>query len=154
LPPEFLEIVLDVLREEAGGGGILGGYPLMKLKVTVLGGEVHETESSELAFRIAASDGFRQGLAAAGGVLLEPIMRLDITTPEEHVGDITGDLLQRRAVIHGTLPRGKFTVVEAEAPLANLFGYSSTIRSLSQGRASCSMEPKSYRAAPPGTLDF
>jgi elongation factor G len=154
LPPEYLEIVLDALREEGGGGGILGGYPLMKMKVTVLGGEVHETESNELAFRIAASDGFRQGLAAAGGVLLEPIMRLDITTPEEHVGDITGDLLQRRAVIHGTQPRGKFTVVEAEAPLANLFGYSSTIRSLSQGRASCSMEPKSYRAAPPGTLDF
>ena len=154
LPPEFLEIVMDVLREEGAGGGILGGYPLMKIKVTVLGGMVHETETNELAFRIAASDGFRKGLDEAGPVLLEPIMRLDIATPEEHVGDITGDLLQRRADIFGTLPRGKFNVVEAEAPLANLFGYSSTLRSLSQGRASCSMEPKSYRAAPEGTLDF
>jgi elongation factor G len=120
----------------------------MKVKVTVLGGEASETDTSEIAFRRAAADAFRKGLRQAGIVLLEPIMKLDITTPEEHLGDIVADLQQRRAIITHTQARGRNTVIEAEAPLATLFGYSSAIRSLSQGRASCSMEPTAYGPAP------
>jgi elongation factor G len=151
IPPEMLPAVLDSLAQESEGGGSLG-YPLLKVKVTVVGGEAAEVGSTEIAFRRAAADAFRKGLAAAGIVLLEPIMKLDITTPEESLGDIVSDLQQRRAMITNTQVRGRNTVIEAEAPLANLFGYSSAIRSLSQGRASCSMEPTAYGAAPDEVL--
>lgn len=151
IPPTFLQAVLDALSEESHGGGSLG-FPLLKAKATVLGGEARE-DSNEVAFRRAAADAFRKGLQQAGIVLLEPIMKLDITTPEEHLGDIVSDLQQRRAIITETQPRGRNTAIKAEAPLANLFGYSSAIRSLSQGRASCSMEPTSYGPAPQEVLD-
>jgi len=151
LPEPYLSAAMDVLREQGEGGGSLG-FPLMNVKMTVLGGEVHELESSELAFQFAAADAFRKALDEAGIVLLEPIMRLEIMTPEECLGDFVGDLQQRRAVILRTENRGSNVVIEAEAPLANLFGYSSAMRSLSQGRASSSMEPKSYGPAPPEVL--
>jgi elongation factor G len=151
IPTEFLHAVLDALTQEGEGGGSLS-YPLMKVKVTVLGGEASETDSSEIAFRRASADAFRKGLRQAGIVLLEPIMKLDIITPEEHLGDIVADLQQRRAIITHTQPRGRNTVIEADAPLATLFGYSSAIRSLSQGRASCSMEPTAYGPAPDEVL--
>src|SRR5205823_2747556 len=107
---------------EQGHGGGLFGCPLMKVKITVLGGEVHETESNDVAFRMAAADAFNRALRAAGTVLLEPIMRLEVTVPEENLGDFISDLQQRRAVITRTQPRGRNTIIEAEAPLANLFG--------------------------------
>jgi elongation factor G len=147
LPEPYLSAVLDVLTEQGHGGGLLG-CPLMKVKITLLGGQVHETDSSEIAFRFAAADAFNKGLQAAGTVLLEPIMRLQITTPEEHLGDFISDLQQRRAVITHTGHRGKNVVIEAEAPLATLFGYSSAMRGLSQGRATCTMEPSAYGPAP------
>jgi len=151
IPPEFLQAVLDALSEESHGGGSLG-FPLLKAKVTVLGGEARD-DSNEIAFRRAAADAFRKALQQAGIVLLEPIMKLDIATPEESLGDIVSDLQQRRAIITETQARGRNTVIKAEAPLANLFGYSSAIRSLSQGRASCSMEPTAYGPAPQEVLD-
>jgi elongation factor G len=151
IPPEFLQAVIDALGEESHGGGSLG-FPLLKAKVTVLGGEARD-DSNEIAFRRAAADAFRKALQQAGIVLLEPIMKLDITTPEESLGDIVSDLQQRRAIITETQARGRNTVIKAEAPLANLFGYSSAIRSLSQGRASCSMEPTAYGPAPQEVLD-
>jgi elongation factor G len=128
------------------------GFPLMHVKITVLGGSFHETESSALAFRYAAADAFMKALKEAGIVLLEPIMRIEVTTPEENLGDIVGDLQQRRAIIVRTHVRGKNTVIEAHAPLANLFGYSSAMRGLSQGRATCTMEPHSYGPAAPEVL--
>jgi elongation factor G len=128
------------------------GFPLMRLKATVLGGEIGEAGISEIAFRTAASHAFDTALREANPVLLEPIMRLEINTPDDHVGDLVSDLQQRRAIIHQTESRGTNTVLHAEAPLANLFGYSSAMRSLSQGRASCSMEPSDYAAAPPDVL--
>jgi elongation factor G len=151
LPGDFLGVVLEELETAGQGGGVLG-FPLMRIKATLLGGEVHETESSEIAFRTAANLAFDAGLREAGTVLLEPIMRLEISTPDEHVGDLVGDLQQRRAIIHQTDSRGGRTVLHAEAPLANLFGYSSAMRSLSQGRASCSMEPSTYGPAPEEVL--
>jgi elongation factor G len=151
LPSEMLDVVLEEL-ESAGQGGGLIGFPLMRLKATVLGGEVAETGPSEIAFRTATNHAFDQALRAAGPVLLEPIMKLEISTPDEHVGDLVGDLQQRRAILHSTESRGTDTVLHAEAPLANLFGYSSAMRSLSQGRASCSMEPSTYAPAPDDVL--
>ena len=147
----MLTAVLEELENAAQGGGVLG-FPLMKVKVTLLGGEVHETDSTEIAFRTAAAAPSTQALREAGTVLLEPIMKLEITTPDEHLGDFVGDLQQRRAIITQTQNRGHMTVIEAEAPLAELFGYSSAMRSLSQGRASCSMEPSTYAAAPDEVL--
>ena len=151
LPSEMLSIVLEELESAGQGGGLLG-FPLMRLKVTVLGGDVGETGVSEIAFRTATNQAFDQALRAAGPVLLEPIMKLEISTPDEHVGDLVSDLQQRRAIIHSTESRGTATVLHAEAPLANLFGYSSAMRSLSQGRASCSMEPSTYAPAPDDVL--
>jgi elongation factor G len=152
IPQVFQPAVMETLSQQAEGSGSLG-FPLMKIKATLLGGEAHETESNELAFRRAAADAFQKALSAAGIVLLEPIMKLDIVTPEEHLGDIVSDLQQRRAIITHTQVRGRNTSIEAEAPLATLFGYSSAIRSLSQGRANCSMEPAAYGPAPQSVLD-
>jgi elongation factor G len=151
LPAEMLNVVLEELESAGQGGGLLG-FPLMRIKATVLGGEVAESGPSEIAFRTATNQAFDQALRAAGPVLLEPIMRLEISTPDEHAGDLLGDLQQRRAIIHSTESRGTATVLHAEAPLANLFGYSSAMRSLSQGRASCSMEPSTYAPAPPDVM--
>jgi elongation factor G len=146
LPEIYLQAVLDVVGERRNGSL---GCPLMNVKFTILGGEVHETESSEIAFRYAASDAVNRALDEAGIVLLEPIMKLEITAPEENLGDFISDLQQRRGLITHTQVRGRNIVIEAKAPLANLFGYSSAMRGLSQGRATCSMEPASYGPAPP-----
>ena len=147
-PAELLAAALDGLEQEAQGGGALG-FPLMKVRATLLGGKVQECDSSEVAIRMAAGDAFTKALRKAGIVLLEPIMRIEVTAPEEYVGDIVSDLQQRRAVITQTHARGRITVIDAEAPLANLFGYSNAMRGLSQGRAQCSVEPHSYGPAPP-----
>ncbi len=151
LPSDMLSVVLEELENAAQGGGLLG-FPLMRLKATLLGGEVHETASSEIAFRTAANLAFDLALREAGVVLLEPIMRLEVSTPDDHVGDLISDLQQRRAIIHDQEARAGRTVIHAEAPLAELFGYSSAMRSLSQGRASCSMEPSTYNRAPEDVL--
>jgi len=152
LPEPYLAAAREVLDEHGQGGGSLG-FPLMHVRMTVLRGETHETESNELAFRFAAADAFEKGLREAGIVLLEPIMRLEVTMPEDNLGDIVGDLQQRRAIITRTQNRGRTTVIEAHAPLANLFGYSNAMRGLSQGRATCTMEPHSYGPAPPQVLE-
>ena len=152
LPQIYQQAAMEVLQQQIEGSGLVG-FPLMKVKVTLLGGEFSETESDELAFRRAAADAFHDALQAAGPQLLEPIMQLEITTPEENLGDIVADLQQRRATITETSIRGRSTIVRALAPLAALFGYAGAIRSLSQGRASCSMEPAAYGPAPKEVLD-
>jgi elongation factor G len=149
LPIELLDAAVEELRACAHGGGRIAGYPLMKLKITVLDGQWHHDTSNEMAFRIAANDAFQKGLEQGGPVLLEPIMKLSITTPQDYLGDFVGDLQQRRALIARTDTRGAVSVIEAHAPLKELFGYSSAMRSLSQGRAGCSMEPLRYAPAPP-----
>jgi elongation factor G len=148
LPGEFLSAAVDELKAAGEGGGRIAGYPLMKLKVTVLGGEYNAEQSDERAFKMAAAEAFDKGLEAGGKVLLEPIMKLDIVTPEDYLGDFVGDLQQRRATIVRTDNRGAMVSIEAHAPLRELFGYSSAMRSLSQGRAGASMEPLEYAAAP------
>jgi len=149
LPAPLLAAAIEELQSRAQGGGMIGGFPLMNIKVIATGGEAHEETSNEVAFRIAAGDAFENSLREAGPVLLEPVMKLDICTPEQYVGDFVGDLQQRRAIIVHTGQRGNDSTIVAHAPLKELFGYSSAMRSLSQGRAGCSMEPVKYAPAPP-----
>ena len=151
LPPPYLKAVLQVLQEKSQGTGLLG-FPLTQLKITVLGGKTHETDSNEVAFQIAAADAFEKALREAGSLILEPIMRLEVITPEEYLGDFVADLQRRRGNIEQTFQRGNMRVIEALVPMANLFGYSSAMRTLSQGRASYSMEPHSYAPAPAEVL--
>ena len=152
LPEALVNAAMEELKLCGEGGGIIAGFPLMKIRIRFLGGEWNPETSDERAFRIAANDAFQQGLAQGGKVLLEPIMKLDITTPEDYLGDFVGDLQQRRAIIAKTENRGRVTVIEAHAPLRELFGYSNAMRSLSQGRAGCSMSPLHYDAAPADVL--
>ena len=144
---EWRQIVVDAVREETQGGGLLG-FPLIGVKVTVLGGQFSETDTDEVALRYAVGDAYRKGLQESGIVLLEPIMRQEIQTPDEYVGDVVGDVNQRRGVVLNTHNRGKFTVIEAETPLSSLFGYSSALLGLTKGRASSSMELAKYGPAP------
>ena len=147
LIPEYLQATLEELRASGEGGGPIGSFPLTRIKVTIVDCRFNE-QSSDVAFRIAASDAFEKALRNAQPVLLEPIMRLELATPEEHLGDLVNDLQQRRSIITRTENRGNDAVVEAHAPLRELFGYSNAMRSLSQGRATCSMEPLQYDPAP------
>ncbi len=133
---------------DASESGVLGSYPLINVKVTLLGGGEHPEDSSELAFESAASMAVQKALAEAGPVLLEPIMKAEIVTPEEYFGAINSDLMTRRAVITSTAMRGNNHVITCEVPLANMFGYATHMRSLSQGRASYSMEPLRYDPMP------
>lgn len=153
LPEALRQAALEELRNRAEGGGLIGSFPLTGMRISILGGEIAEVGSDEVAFRIAANDAFDDGLKKGSPTLLEPVMKLDITTPPDYLGDIVGDLQQRRGLIERTEARGAVTNVWALAPLKELFGYSSAIRSLSQGRAGCSMEPHGYQVAPQEDAD-
>jgi elongation factor G len=147
LPENLRQAALEELRNRAEGGGLIGSFPLTGIRISILGAEIAEVGSDEVAFRIAANDAFDLGLREGGPSLLEPVMKMEITTPENYLGEIVGDLQQRRGLIERTEARGSMTNVAAIAPLKELFGYSSAIRSLSQGRAGCSMEPQGYQVA-------
>ena len=152
IPNEFIAPIEAGLREEAKSGGRTG-FPLVDLKVTLTDGDTHDTDSNEIAFRFAASDALSKAVHEAGSVLLEPVMKVEVVTPEDYLGDVMADLLSRRAQIDKMFERGKLKVVEARAPLEKMFGYSTAVRSLSQGRASYSMEPLEYAAAPDEMLE-
>lgn len=156
LPPgalsnELEALLEDAVLEEARGGGIVG-YPLMNVKLTILSVETREGETTDVAIQAAANMAVRNSLDSAGVVLLEPIMDLEVVTPEESLGNIQADLNARRAVIVNSERNGDLCVIEAHASLAQMFGYSTQVRSLSQGRASYSMEPLKYDEAPPEVL--
>jgi len=142
----------ESVRESAERGG-LKGCPLWGVRITVLESPIPEPPPSDVAIRIAAADAIDKLLAAAGSVLLEPVMRVEVSVPEEHLGDVINDLQQRRAIITATEIRGGVTVLTAEAPLASMFGYSAAVRSVSQGRASFTMAPLKYGPAPPETAE-
>ncbi len=147
VPREFIPAVSKGVTE-ALLGGVLAGYPVVDVKVTLFDGSFHEVDSNENAFKMAAIFAFKDGMKAASPVLLEPIMAVEIETPEEKMGDVMGDLSSRRGVIQGMddLPSGK--AIKGEVPLAEMFGYSTTLRSLTQGRATYTMEFKHYAEAP------
>ncbi len=144
---EILEAIKQELQALGEGGGSIGNFPLTKIRISLLAAEVTE-ESTEMAFSIASGEAFEAGLKNGGPTLLEPIMNLIITTPDEYYGEFVGDLSQRRAKIVKTDSHGGSTSIQAHAPLAELFGYSNSMRSLSQGRASSSMQPLEYQPAP------
>jgi elongation factor G len=152
IPSEFIPVIEQSVREAAKSGGQTG-YPLVDLKVTLVGGQTHDVDSNEAAFRFAAADAFDKAAREAGAVLLEPIMKLEVVTPEDYLGDIMSDLMARRCEITSTFERSNLRVIEARAPLETMFGYSTSVRSLSQGRASYSMEPLEYAAAPESKLN-
>ncbi|MGB2755501.1 MAG: elongation factor G, partial [Phycisphaerae bacterium] len=128
--------------------GIETGYPLIDVTVTLLDGRYHEVDSSEIAFEAAGSIALQNAVAKAGIQLLEPIMRLQVVAPNEYFGDITADLMARRAEIRETHLRGTARVITATVPLAAMFGYATVVRSLTQGRATYSMEPERYAVVP------
>ncbi len=147
VPREFIPAV-DKGIQEAMKGGINAGYPVVDVKVTLYDGSFHDVDSSEMAFKIAGSIGFREGARSADPVILEPVMKVEVVTPEANMGDVIGDLNSRRGMIHGMedSPAGK--VVDAEVPLAEMFGYATDLRGATQGRATYSMEFAKYSEVP------
>ena len=119
--------------------GVLAGFPMIDFKVTLIDGASHDVDSSVLAFEIASRAAFREGIPKAGAVLLEPMMKVEVVTPEEYMGDIIGDLNSRRGNVQGMDNRGNAQVINAMVPLANMFGYVNNLRSMSQGRAQYTM---------------
>jgi elongation factor G len=147
IPKEFIPGIEKGI-EEALGSGVLAGYPVVDVKTTVFDGSYHDVDSSELAFTIAASMAFKDGCTKASPVILEPIMKVEVLTPEENMGDVMGDLNSRRGRILGMEMKKGVQVVDAEVPLAEMFGYSTALRSLTRGRASYSMQFETYREVP------
>ncbi|MFV0446799.1 MAG: elongation factor G, partial [Planctomycetaceae bacterium] len=151
LPADLMRLLPQIVLESAQGGGVVG-YPLMHVKLTVQKVDYRETETTEVALRAACAHAVQNVLNQAQIALLEPVMKLEVVTPAEFLGNIQADLASRQARILGSEPRGHLTALTAEVSLANMFGYSTHVRSLSQGRASYSMEPLKYDFAPPSLL--
>jgi len=147
IPKEYITPVDKGIQEQMQNG-CLAGYPLVDVKVTLFDGSFHDVDSSEMAFKIAGSMGFREGVLRANPVLLEPMMKVEVVTPEEYLGDVMGDLNRRRGITHGMddSPTGK--IIRADVPLAEMFGYATDLRSATQGRATYSMEFNKYSEAP------
>ena len=147
VPREYVPAVDKGVQEQMEKG-VLAGYPVVDVKVTIFDGSYHEVDSSEMAFKIAGSIGFKDGALKAGALLLEPIMKVEVVTPEDYMGDVMGDLNRRRGILQGMddSPSGK--VIRAEVPLAEMFGYATDLRSATQGRATYSMEFAKYNEAP------
>jgi elongation factor G len=152
IPAEFIKAIEKGVKETLENG-ILLGFPVVDMEVTVYDGSFHDVDSSEVAFKIAASKALQAASKKADMALLEPIMKVEVTTPSEFMGDVIGDLSAKRAQIMGTEERGKATIVLAMVPLAELSGYSTTIRSMSQGRASYYMEPSHYEEVPKNIVE-
>lgn len=152
IPQEYIPAVEKGIRESALGG-VLAGYPLVDFRARVVDGSYHEVDSSELAFKIAASMALREAARKAGLVLLEPIMRVEVTAPESFLGDVIGDLNSRRARIKEIEPRGNLQIVRAHVPLAEMFGYATAIRTITSGRGSFSMEPDHFEPVPKAIQD-
>jgi len=147
IPSEFIPAIEKGVREKLENG-ILAGFPMTDMKVVVYDGTYHDVDSSEIAFKIAGSLAVEEAVKHADMVLLEPIMKIEVTTPDEFMGDVIGDLSSKRAQIQGTDQRGNMTIINALAPLAELSGYATKLRSISQGRASFYMEPSHYEEVP------
>lgn len=147
IPKEYIPAIEKGVRE-AMDNGILAGFPMVDAKVAVYDGSYHEVDSSEAAFKIAGSMALKDAVGKADPVILEPIMRIEVTTPEEFMGDVIGDLSSKRAQIEGTEARGNARVVKALVPLAEMFGYATALRSMTQGRANFNMEPSHYQEVP------
>jgi elongation factor G len=152
VPREFIPAV-DKGIKEAVETGVIAGYPVVDVKVTLFDGSYHDVDSNEMAFKIAGSIGFKDGFRKAHPVLLEPIMKVEVVTPEEYSGDVIGDLNRRRGQVTGMDDQAAGKVITAEVPLSQMFGYATTVRSMSQGRATFTMEFEKYVEVPPHVSD-
>jgi elongation factor G len=152
VPKEYIPAVDKGIQAQMKNG-VIAGYPVVDVKVTLYDGSYHEVDSSEMAFKIAGSQCFKEGAKRAKPVLMEPIMKVEVVTPEDYMGDIMGDLNRRRGILQGMddIPTGK--VISAEVPLAEMFGYATDVRSISQGRASYTMQFEKYGEAPANIAD-
>jgi len=152
VPKEYIPAVDKGVREQMQNG-VLAGYPIEDVKVTLYDGSYHDVDSSEMAFKIAGSMGFREGALKANPAILEPMMKVEVVTPEDYMGDVMGDLNRRRGIVHGMedAPAGK--IIRAEVPLSEMFGYATALRSATQGRATYSMEFEKYAEAPQNIAD-
>ena len=147
VPKEFIPAIEKGVEEQLGNG-VLGGYPMMDVKVTLYDGSYHDVDSNEMAFKIAGSMGFRNGAEQADPALLEPMMSVEVVTPENYMGEVMGDLNRRRGVVQGMEDQPAGKVIRADVPLAEMFGYSTDLRSATQGRAVYSMEFDRYEIPP------
>jgi elongation factor G len=152
IPREYIPAVDKGIQEQLGSG-VLAGYPVVDIKVTLFDGSYHEVDSSEMAFKIAGSMAFKEGCSKAKPVLLEPIMKVEVVTPEDYMGDVMGDLNRRRGLVQGMEEAPSGRIIRAEVPLAEMFGYATDLRSMSQGRATYSMEFGHYNEAPNNVAD-
>jgi elongation factor G len=152
VPREYIPAVEKGIRESLNSG-VLAGYPIVDVKATLFYGSYHEVDSNENAFKMAGSMAFKEGLRRAAPVLLEPMMAVEVETPENFMGNVIGDLSSRRGILQGQEDVAGTMVIKAEVPLAEMFGYSTSLRSLTQGRATYTMEFKHYSEAPKNVAD-
>ena len=152
VPKEYIKPIEQGLRE-AAEGGYLAGYPVIDFKATLVDGSYHEVDSSEMAFKIAGSMAFKEGCRQAKSVLLEPIMKVEVTVPEEYMGDVIGDINARRGRMEGMEARAGEQIIHGFIPLSEMFGYATDLRSKTQGRGTYSMEPSHYEEVPKSVLD-
>jgi len=152
VPKEFVPAIDKGIQEQMRNG-VLGGYPIEDVKVTLYDGSYHDVDSNEMAFKIAGSMGFRAGALKASPYLLEPVMKIEVVTPEEYMGDVMGDLNRRRGIVQGMEDSVSGKVIRAEVPLGEMFGYATDLRSATQGRATYSMEFAKYAEAPASVVD-
>jgi elongation factor G len=147
VPREYIPAV-DKGIQEALNNGVMAGYPMVDIRATLYDGSYHDVDSNEMAFKIAGSMGFRNAAEQARPVLLEPMMKVEVVTPEDYMGDIVGDLNRRRGKVMGMNDRGNAKVIDAEVPLSEMFGYATNLRSMSQGRANYTMQFEHYEEVP------
>jgi len=152
IPREYIPAVQKGI-EETIRGGVLAGYELIDLKVQIVDGSFHEVDSSELAFKMAGIFAMKEAVSKAKPILLEPMMSVEVTTPEEYQGDIIGDIQRRRGDVKSLDCKPSGTVIDAKIPLATMFGYATDVRSLSSGRAAYSMEPDTFEPVPKSIAD-
>jgi elongation factor G len=152
IPREYIRPVEEGIRE-ALENGILAGYPMVDVKVELIFGSYHDVDSSEMAFKIAGSMAIKDGARVASPAILEPMMNVEVVCPESYMGDVLGDLSSRRGKIGGMTQRGEAQVISATVPLSEMFGYSTNLRSMSQGRAAYSMEFAHYEEVPKAKAD-
>jgi len=152
IPKEFIKPTFDGIKE-AALGGVVAGYPVIDFKVTLVDGSFHDVDSSEMAFKMAGIFAFKDAMQKASPILLEPIMKVEVSTPDEYQGELMGDLNRRRGQIQGMETRGTVCVIDAFVPLENMFGYSTDMRSLSSGRADYSMTPSHFEQVPQSLVE-
>jgi len=152
VPREYISAVEKGIQEQLSNG-VVAGYPLQGVRATLYDGSYHDVDSSEVAFKVAGSMALRAGVLDADPVLLEPVMNVEVVTPEEHYGDIIGDLNRRRGIVSGMEDVAAGKAVRAEVPMSEMFGYATDMRSATQGRATFSMEFAQYKEVPPNVAE-